>query len=314
MAKPFDVLVVGELNPDLVLTGDVTPAAGQVEKIIDDASLVLGSSSGIFACGAARLGLKVTFAGKTGADGFGEFLWSELRQRGIDTRGAVIDPVRRTGISVILKQSQGRTNLSHDRTILTYLGAISELRLDEIDPALFSQARHLHVGAYFLLTRLLPDVPRLLKMAKAAGMTVSLDTNYDPAEKWTTGMDQVLELVDVFLPNETEACKISGEPLLEDALDNLSRRVKVVAAKLGEQGAEARRGKEIVRVPVYPSHVVDTVGAGDSFDAGFLYGWLAGWDLERCLRLGSACGSLSTRSAGGTAAQPTLSEAMDLIK
>ena len=308
MAKLFDVLVVGELNPDLVLTGDVTPASGQVEKIIDDASLVLGSSSGIFACGAARLGLKVSFAGKTGADGFGDFLWAELRQRGIDTRGAVIDPVTRTGISVILKHS-----LNHDRTILTYLGAISELRLDEIDPALFAQARHLHIGAYFLLTRLQPDVPHLLKMAKAAGMTISLDTNYDPAEKWTTGMDQVLELVDVFLPNETEACKISGEPVLEDALDSLSRRVKVVAAKLGEQGAEARRGKEVVRVPVYPANVVDTVGAGDSFDAGFLYGWLAGWDLEGCLRLGSACGSLSTRRAGGTAAQPTLSEAMDLI-
>jgi sugar/nucleoside kinase (ribokinase family) len=306
MDKPFDVLVVGELNPDLVLTGDVAPAAGQVEKIIDDASLVLGSSSGIFACGAARLGLKVTFAGKTGADGFGEFLWGELRQRGIDTHAAVVDPTVRTGISVILKHG-------HDRTILTYLGAISELRLDEIDPALFSQARHLHIGAYFLLTRLMPDVPRLLKMAKAAGMSISLDTNYDPAEKWTTGMDQVLELVDVFLPNETEACKISGEPQLEDALDNLSRRVKLVAAKLGEQGAEARQGRKAVRVPVYPARVVDTVGAGDSFDAGFLYGWLAGWDLERCLRLGSACGSLSTRAAGGTAAQPTLDEAMGLI-
>jgi len=306
MSKPFDVLVVGELNPDLVLTGDVTPAAGQVEKIIDDASLVLGSSSGIFACGARRLGLKVTFAGKTGADGFGEFLWDELRRRGIDTRGAVVDPATPTGISVILKHGR-------DRTILTYLGAISELRLEEIDPVLFTLARHLHIGAYFLLTRLMPDVPRLLHMAKAAGMSISLDTNYDPAEKWTTGMDQVLEVVDVFFPNETEACKISGESQLEDALESLSRRVKVVAAKLGEQGAEARRGKETVRVPVYPSRVVDTVGAGDSFDAGFLYGWLAGWNLERCLRLGSACGSLSTHAAGGTAAQPTLDEAMDLI-
>ena len=306
MSKPFDLLVVGELNPDLVLTGDVTTAAGQVEKIIDDASLVLGSSSGIFACGAARLGLKVTFTGKTGADGFGEFLWGELRQRGIDTRGAVVDPATRTGISVILKHGR-------DRTILTYLGAISELRLDEIDPSIFTQARHMHIGSYFLLTRLIPDIPRLLQMAKAAGMTISLDTNYDPAEKWTTGLDQVLDLVDVFLPNETEACRISGKPQLEDALESLSRRVKVVAAKLGEQGAEARRGKETVRVPVYPSQVVDTVGAGDSFDAGFLYGWLAGWDLERCLCLGSACGSLSTRAAGGTAAQPTLDEAQGLI-
>jgi sugar/nucleoside kinase (ribokinase family) len=306
MPRPFDILVVGELNPDLVLTGDVTTSTGQVEKIIEDATLVMGSSSAIFACGAARLGLKVTFSGKTGRDGFGEFLWRQLEASGIDIQGAVVDPILRTGLSVILKHSG-------DRTILTYLGAISELGLEEISPALFSQARHLHLGSYFLLKRLMPDVPRLLRMAKDAGMTVSLDTNYDPSEQWTTGLDRVLPLVDVFLPNETEACKISGQPTLEAALDHLAQRVPLLAVKMGEQGSIARRGKEVARAPIYPMPVVDTVGAGDSFDAGFLYGWLHGWALERCLRLGAASGSLSTRAAGGTAAQPTLEEALSLI-
>jgi sugar/nucleoside kinase (ribokinase family) len=307
MPKPFDLLVIGELNPDLVLTGDASPAAGQVEKIMEDTALVLGSSSGIFACGAARLGLKVTFAGKTGADLFGQFLWAELQHAGIDTHAAVVDPATRTGLSVILKHGT-------DRTILTYLGAIGELRLAEIDPALFGMARHLHLGSYFLLTQLLPEVPELFCRARAAGMTVSLDTNYDPSEKWTSGMDEVLGLVDVFLPNETEACRISGKQSLPEALDALAQRVPLVAVKLGEQGALARRAGQTVHVPSYPAHVVDTVGAGDSFDAGFLYGWLQGWELQRCLRLGAACGTLSTQAAGGTAAQPTLPEALALME
>jgi sugar/nucleoside kinase (ribokinase family) len=305
MTRPFDMLVVGELNPDLVLTGDSSPAAGQVEKIMDDAALVMGSSSAIFACGAARLGLKVTFTGKTGADLFGQFLWAELQRAGIDTRAAVVDSAAHTGLSVILKHGA-------DRTILTYLGAIGELSLAEIDPALFGMARHLHLGSYFLLNRLMPEIPELFRRAHRAGMTISLDTNYDPAEKWTTGMDEVLGLVDVFLPNETEACRISGEQSLPAALDWLAQRVPLVAVKLGPQGALARQASRAASVPAYPVQVVDTVGAGDSFDAGFLYGWLQEWGLEDCLRLGSACGALSTRAAGGTAAQPTLPEALAL--
>jgi len=108
------------------------------------------------------------------------------------------------------------------------------------------------------------------------------------------------------MPNETEACQISGEPLLEDALDSLSRRVKLVAAKLGEQGAKPAVAKKSLRRAGLPLRVVDTVGAGDSFDGGFLYGWLAGWDLERCLRLGSACGSLSTAPPAAPPPNPPL--------
>src|SRR5258706_2648767 len=96
---PFDIMVVGEINADLILKGDVTPAFGQVEKLLDDATLTIGSSSAIFACGAARLGLTVAFIGKTGEDKFGRFMLREMQRRGIDTSGVVIDATIETGLS-----------------------------------------------------------------------------------------------------------------------------------------------------------------------------------------------------------------------
>jgi len=300
--RPFDVLVVGELNADLILRGDVTPAFGQVEQIVDDATLTVGSSSAIFACGAARLGLRVAFIGKAGDDEFGRFLLRELQQRGVDTRGVVIDPHLLTGLSVILSRP-------FDRAILTHLGSIAALRFDEIDSSLLSRARHLHLGSYYLLDALRPDVPRLFDEAKARGLTISIDTNYDPTEQWAGGLREALQRVDVFLPNETELLAITHEDSIEAGLDRLAE-IPTVAVKLGARGAAARRGLQIVYADSIPVKVVDTTGAGDSFDAGFIYAYLAGQDLAQALRFACACGSLSTRAAGGTTAQATLDEAL----
>ncbi len=302
-AKDIDVLVVGELNADLILLGDVTPEFGQKEKVIDDASLTLGSSSGIFACGAARLGLRVAFVGKIGDDEFGRFVRGQLEARGVDTTGLVVDSTLKTGLSVILSRGS-------NRAILTHLGSIAALRYSEVNRDLAARARHLHLGSYFLLDALRPDVPALFDLAHSLGLTVSLDTNYDPAETWNGGLADVLHRADVFLPNETELRASAGVADVEAALTCLARQTPLVAAKLGEQGAIARASDEIARAPSLPLDVVDTTGAGDSFDAGFVYGYLAGWDLARALRLGCVCGSLSTRAAGGTAAQATLEEAL----
>ncbi len=301
----YDLLVVGELNADLILRGDVPPAFGQVEKIIDDATLTIGSSSAIFACGAARLGLRVAFIGKAGDDDFGHFMLRELQQRGIDTRGVVIDPAVSTGLSVILSRPS-------DRAILTHLGSIATLRFDEIDLLLLSRARHLHVGSYYLLDTLRPDVPRLFDEAKARGLSVSIDTNYDPTEKWEGGVREALQRVDVFLPNETELLAITHENSIEAALDRLAE-IPIVAVKLGARGAIARCGSEIAHADSIPMNVVDTTGAGDSFDAGFVYAYLAGFALPQALRFACVCGSLSTRAAGGTGAQATLAEVRQFI-
>jgi sugar/nucleoside kinase (ribokinase family) len=301
--KPaFDVLVIGDLNADLILSGDVTPEFGQVEKLIEDATLTIGGSSAIFACGAARLGLRVSLIGKVGDDGFGHLLVDALAARRVDTSCIVIDPTIKTGLTVILSRG-------NDRAMLTYSGSIGALRADEIDQNLLKQARHLHMGSYFMLDALRPAVPALFAAARAAGLTVSLDTNYDPLEQWDGGLEAALRQVDVFLPNETELCAVARQPAAEAALATLSQQVPLVVVKRGTAGAMARRGDSIVQAATIPVTPVDTTGAGDSFDAGFVYGYLAGWDLARSLRLACVCGALSTRGAGGTVSQPTLDEA-----
>lgn len=303
--RTFDILVVGELNADLIVRGDVTPRFGQVEMLVDDATLTLGSSSAIFACGAARLGLRVAFAGIVGDDEFGRFVLRCLAERGVDTSGVRVDPSLKTGLSIILSRPT-------DRAILTHLGSISALRYDMIDQRLLAQARHLHLGSLFLLDGLRADIPRLFAEASTQGLSTSVDTNYDPAEEWA-GLDELWPHVDLFLPNETELLGIAGATDLDTALDYMAARVPLVAVKLGAEGALARRGTEITRGEPIAVDVVDTTGAGDSFDAGFVYGMLQGWDIARALRFGCVTGALSTRAAGGTGAQATYDEAAERL-
>lgn len=305
LAKSFDLLVAGEINPDLILTGNVEPAFGQVEKLVESATLTIGSSSVIFACGAARLGLKVAFIGKCGEDVFGRFMLEEMQKRGVHVENVIRVPDGNTGLSVIL-------NRGVDRAILTHPGLIPALSADDIPDELLRQARHLHVASYFLQDSLRPGLPRLFERARSLGLTTSLDTNYDPSERWE-GVFDLLPLVNVFLPNEAEACSLAGEGDVETAAEKLSAQVETLAMKLGAAGALGVSNGQKVRVASIPVKVIDTVGAGDSFDAGFLYGYLNGWPQEKSLRLAAVCGALSTQAAGGTAAQPTLEEALAFV-
>jgi sugar/nucleoside kinase (ribokinase family) len=298
--KSFDILVAGEINPDLILSGDVEPAFGQVEKLVDSAALTIGSSSAIFACGAARLGLKVAFIGKCGDDVFGHFMLAEMSKRGVEIGNVIQVPGGSTGLSVIL-------NRGVDRAILTHPGLIPALKADDVSDELLHQGHHLHVASYFLQEALQPGLPRFFERARSFGLTTSLDTNYDPSEAWR-GFDELLSLTNVFLPNEAEACSLARETNLDLAADKLAGKVKTLAVKLGAQGALGVRDGQKIRVPSIPVKVIDTVGAGDSFDAGFIYGYLKGWPLEKTLKLAAVCGALSTQAAGGTTAQPTLAQ------
>jgi sugar/nucleoside kinase (ribokinase family) len=300
--KTYDILVAGEINPDLVLTGDVVPAFGQAEKLVDFASFSIGSSSAIFACGAARLGLKVGFIGVCGDDLFGRFMLDEMSRREVDISPVIVDATVSTGMSVILSTST-------DRAILTHVGSMDRLRADQITDELLARARHIHVASYFLQTALQPGLPDLFRRAQTIGLTTSLDPNWDPSGKWS-GFDELLPYVDVFLPNENEALALTGSENDEQALLILAKKCPWVAVKLGARGAVARQGSEVANSPAFKVNVLDTTGAGDSFDGGFLYGYLHSWSLARSVKLGAACGSLSTRKSGGTTAQVTLKEAM----
>jgi sugar/nucleoside kinase (ribokinase family) len=298
----FDVLVAGEINPDLILSGNVVPEFGQAEKLVDSATLSIGSSSAIFACGAARLGLQVGFIGVCGEDVFGRFMLDEMSKRQVDIENVIISSSGSTGLSIILNQAS-------DRAILTHPGLIAELQASHISDILLRDSKHLHVASYFLQTKLQLDLPNLFRRAHSLGLTTSLDTNYDPSENWS-GFGELLSVTNVFLPNEKEALSLSGESNVDEAVSRLGSKVEVLAIKLGAEGALGVRDSARVRVASIPVNVIDTVGAGDSFDAGFIYGYLNQWSLEKSLRLACVCGALSTQQAGGTNGQPTLEQAL----
>jgi sugar/nucleoside kinase (ribokinase family) len=298
----FDVLVLGDCNPDVILTGsDLDPAFGQVERVVDEATLVVGGSGAIFACGAARLGLTTAFAGVIGDDVFGRFMLDALQGRGVDTRGVLMDPHRPTGVSVILSRAG-------DRAILTAPGTIGDMRGALVDPDLLRSARHLHVSSYFIQRGLHRDLPELFVEAHDADLTTSVDPNWDPTGEWNSGLLALLEHADWFLPNSEEARRITGVDDLEIAASALVESGCTVAAKLGAGGGLLARGEEIFQVPAYRVEVFDTIGAGDSFDAGFVAAMLRGAPLRRALETAVVCGSLSTRASGGVEAQPTMDE------
>ena len=303
----FDLVVLGDCNPDLVLTGDgIEPSFGQVERFVDGADLMIGGSGGILACGAARLGLRTALVGMVGDDLFGNFMCDALTQRGVDTRGIVVDPSLRTGVTVILSRPG-------DRAILTFPGTIAAFGAAAVDAKLLTASRHLHVASYFLQKSLAPSLPTLFERAHYAGATTSVDPNWDPHERWDSGIRELLGSVDVFLPNAEEAIRIGGVQDTREAAQVLAAHGPLTAVKLGAAGAlAADSGGRVVQIPGLAGvEPVDAVGAGDSFDAGFLTGLLSGWTIERALSLGCACGALSTRAVGGTSAQPTLAEALE---
>jgi sugar/nucleoside kinase (ribokinase family) len=301
------VVVLGEANPDLVLRGaEPGVATGQREVLVDDASLTVGGSGSIFACGLARLGVPTTLCAVVGDDPFGRFMLGELSGRGVDV-SAVIERVDEpTGISVILSSAS-------DRGIYTAPGTTASLRASDIGDGLLEAARHVHVASFFLQHALRPDLPGLLARARAAGATTSLDPNWDPAERWDDGLLELLEHVDVFLPNEAEVTRIAGTGDVAAAASALAERGPLVVVKCGGDGALACRGGIVTEAPpVGGVEIVDTTGAGDAFDAGLVRATLEGWPLERALAFANACGALSCRAAGGVDGQPTLEEALAL--
>ena len=305
----IDILVLGDANPDLVLSGgDVVPAFGQAERLVDEARLVVGGSGAIFACGAAKLGLRVAFAGVVGDDMFGRFMCDQLQAHGIDTSAVAVLPERSTGVTVVLS---GRD----DRAMLTFAGTIGDLRRSVIGADVLSRTRHIHVSSYFLQRELAPELPALFREARDGEATTSLDPNWDPSGQWDNGLMALLPEVDVFLPNEVEALSMARISVVEDAIARLrSSGAGTVVVKTAGQGAVAAQAGGSVAVAGIPTQVVDSTGAGDSFDAGFLAGFLGGQPLRRCLEIGNACGALSTRGIGGVSTQPTMVEALETIE
>ena len=292
----YDVTIAGELNLDLILYGLPEQLSPERELLADRMMLTLGSSSAIVAHNLAALGSRVGFQSRIGDDPLGQIALDRLRQAGVDISGVrCVASAITTGLTVILHH--------HDwRNILTYAGTIEKTSWEDLDLDALADSRHFHLSSYYLQRGLRPRVGELFQSLKAKGLTISLDTNDDPDDRWEGGLREVLRYVDVFLPNEREACKAAGSDDLEAAIHTLSQLVPLVVVKLGRKGSLAQRGTERFTSPAKKIEAVDTVGAGDSFDAGFLHSYVRGEDLPTCLASGNLAGALSTTRPGGTEA------------
>ena len=301
------ILIAGELNMDLVLQNYHSFPAVGTEVLVDDVTLTLGSSSAICAAGLARLGNAVTFAGRVGADSWGELCQERLRAFCIDTSRVIVDPAMKTGITVSITSPR-------DRALVTYLGSIAASVAEDFPENTFEGFDHLHAASFFLQKGLRSGLKRVLAAARRHGLTTSLDPGFDPEETWGGDLLDVLHEVDLFLPNEIELEGTTGLRDPEPALRSLDNACTLTVVKLGSEGCAALVEGRIVKTPAFQVKTVDTTGAGDSFNAGFLHAWLRKQPVHEAMIFGAACGALSTLGSGGTASQPTVDEANEFLR
>ena len=292
----FDITVAGELNLDLILYGLPDELPPEREFLVGQMMLTPGGSSAIVAHNLAALGSQVGFIARIGDDEFGQIALNHLVTGGVDvSKLRRMTGSTRTGLTVSLQRDSWRN-------MVTYAGATLELNFADLDLDYLASSRHFHLSSFYLQRGLQSHVAKLFRRLKASGLTISLDTNDDPEDRWEGGIREALRYVDVFLPNEREARRIAGADDLEIAVAQLAAIVPVVVVKLGAQGAMAQRGPERFVSPAVGVNAVDAVGAGDSFDAGFLHQYVRGADLSACLASGNLAGALSTTRPGGTEA------------
>jgi sugar/nucleoside kinase (ribokinase family) len=294
--KQFDIAIAGETNLDLIMSGLPEEMPLERELLASGFTMTLGSSSAILAHNLASLNVRVGFLSMVGSDPLGPIALEYLRQAGVDLSRIIKSRIgTSTGVTMLLTHSK-------ERHILTYPGTMTEMEVKDLDIEYLKSARHFHFSSLFLQRGMQPDLPWLFRQLKDAGLTLSLDTNDDPADEWNSGLQELLSLVDIVLPNEAEACRITRTNDVETAAEVLSRQVPLVVIKHGSRGALVRFQGERWLVPTEPVVPVDTIGAGDSFNAGFLEAYLRSCSPVECATQGNRVAALSTQRAGGIAA------------
>jgi sugar/nucleoside kinase (ribokinase family) len=296
------ILVIGELNVDLIVSGlPSLPALGR-ELTCTGFSRALGSSSAIFSRALAGLGAQVDYMGEVGDDDNGHFMLAQLQEVGIGTQGVIIDPAVQTGVTISLTYPD-------EKAQVTYLGSIADYGLADVNLGALGDYAHLHMASMYLQTGLQPAFPELLRRAKELKLTTSLDPGWDPYERWNGVLLEALSAVDILFVNEHEVKAIAGIASVGQASTALAKRVNLVIAKLGADGALAADQEGVSKSPAFPVEVVDTTGAGDSFNAGFIYKSIVdGGTKPEALRFANACGAIAATRVGGASSVPSASE------
>jgi sugar/nucleoside kinase (ribokinase family) len=296
MTKEFDVVVLGELNVDIILNRiEKFPEIGK-EILADEMVVTLGSSSAIFASNLSTLGARVAFIGKVGDDGFAKVVKNSLRLKHVDTEQILTSSSFKTGATIVL-------NYDEDRANITYPGAMNDLTIDDIDFDFIAKAKHLHFSSVFMQPGIKKSIAEIFKKAKSLGLTTSIDPQWDPNETWDFDIEHTMPFLDVFLPNKIELLSITKENTIESAVKRLHPAPKYLIVKNGNEGSLCYDGKSLIKQEAFLNNqVVDCIGAGDSFNAGFIKQFVDGKSIKECLTYGSVIGAVSTTGAGGTGA------------
>lgn len=306
--KDFDVSVIGELNIDFILNQiDSFPVIGK-EILSRNMHVTLGSSSAIFASNLSCLGARVAFIGKIGKDVFGDLVMETLNESRVNTHAITQKEGLKTGATVVL-------NFGEDRAMITHPGAMEDLTFDDIDWNTIGRSRHLHLSSYFIQKGIRHDIGRIFKRARQLGLTTSFDPQWDPAERWDMDLEGVLPFVDVFLPNQKELFNLTGKENLRDALIHIGAFANTIVVKLGSEGSVLVDNSQPIFQPAFfNDEVVDAIGAGDSFNAGFIYKFTNGHSLQTCQEFGNMTGAYSTTASGGTGAFTTGDDILQNVK
>ena len=307
MNKKIDVLTIGDCCVDLIISGkDLVPEFDQVEKLVDQYTLEMGGSCTIFASQSAKLGLKTTVLGKVGNDAFGDKILRTLKESGVSIKYMKKMTSEKTGITIALLKNKSRA-------LFTYIGTIDVITNSDINESLLNSTRHFHIGSYYLMKGIQPHYLEIARKLKRSGATISLDTNWDPEIAWNGNIWELFHYVDIFLPNENEALAITRQDNLKDAIKKLKLIIPIIVVKCGKKGAIAYTNEEKFEIPALNVEVVDTIGAGDNFNAGFIFGHLTNNSIKKSLKIASICGSLSTTKAGGIQGQPYFKEILKYL-
>lgn len=306
--KDFDVSVIGELNVDFILNQiDSFPVIGK-EILSRQMNITLGSSSAIFASNLSCMDTKVVFIGKIGKDAFGDLVLITLDNNGVNTDAIIRKEELKTGATVVL-------NFGDDRAMITHPGAMEDLTFKDLDWNIIARSRHMHLSSYFIQKGIKADVGRIFKQARDMGLTTSFDPQWDPSEEWQMDLEGILPYVDIFLPNKKELLNLTRQDTIDDAIDRISKFANTIVVKLGNEGSALFNKEGSVFQPAFTNaNVVDAIGAGDSFNAGFIYKFINGYTPAACQEFGNMTGSYSTTAPGGTSAFATGENILQNIK
>lgn len=299
--KKWDVYVYGDVNIDVVVPGvERLPEPGS-EVDVPVMETFVGGGAALFALGLAKLGLKPVFQGSVGKDMYGEYIRSLFVQLGVDDSLLLNSDSKKTGISISFTNEK-------DRCFLTYRGTNEGLSLKHLDLNQLPGAKHVHVTGYEGATNHAEYLDMLTKIHAMGDVTVSFDVGWDMTGVWYEGIYELLPMIDVLFMNETECMHYTRCDDVETGARKLAEKAGMAVIKLGKTGAMAIRDGEKFFAPAYKVTAVDTTGAGDSFNAGFVYGFLQGLPMEECLKCGNGCGALSVTKLGGNTGFPFRNE------